>query len=112
MKYSIFALIAIAILSACAPQSTEPTITTPEPAPETTESTDDKRVTLADYEALEMGMTLADVEEILGTGTEVSRSEVAGIESRIVQWVNPGGANITIALTNDEVTSINQFGLQ
>jgi len=71
------------------------------------------QITYADYSAIEIGSSLANVEARLGTGTELSRAESEGVPSAITySWVNADGSSV-IALFRGGVLEIkSQFGLR
>jgi len=70
-------------------------------------------ITLADYEAIENGMSLKEVEGMLGKGTELSEVTGDGLPTfRTMQWQNGDGSNITLSLEDDIVASKAQFGLE
>jgi|GEM_PF-5204107 len=69
--------------------------------------------TLAEFEQVETGMTLEQVEGVLGEGEEVSRIAVAGApETVIYAWKNPTGSNATISIQNGVVITKAQTGLK
>lgn len=72
-------------------------------------------VTLANFQALETGMSYEEVVQILGSeGTEMSRTDLAGIVSVMYMWEGEGmlGANMNAMFQNGELMSKSQFGLE
>jgi hypothetical protein len=45
-------------------------------------------------------------------GTEISRSELAGISTVMYSWQNPGGANMNAMFQNGSLVTKAQFGLK
>ena len=71
------------------------------------------QITYADYSAIEIGSSLADVEARLGKGTEVSRAEAEGIPSAITySWVNADGSSVVALFSGGVVEIKSQFGLK
>lgn len=64
-------------------------------------------LTRAEYERLQIGMQLVEVEAILGRGTEVKHSA----ESRVFLWKTPDGYKITASFTNGRLADKEQTGL-
>jgi hypothetical protein len=70
-------------------------------------------VTLAEYSALTEGMSYEQAVRIIGeSGTEVSRSEIAGFSTVMYSWQNPGGANMNAMFQNGSLVTKAQFGLK
>jgi hypothetical protein len=71
-------------------------------------------VTLAQYEQLQSGMSEQQVYNILGPGTELSRSDLAGYTTVMYQWEGSGslGANMNAMFQNGELIQKAQFGLE
>jgi hypothetical protein len=116
MRIALFAV--ISALTACqlppAPEATAPAEQT-----ETTEATqavepEKTKVTLAQYEALATGMTLEEVVEQIGEGTELSRVEIEGAPPTVVyQWEGEGfGANMNATFQDGKLIGKAQFGLK
>lgn len=81
--------------------------------PTETAGTAESRVTLSDYEAIQNGMSLAEVENLLGAGRELSTVDIEGIETtRVVEWANPDGTNMNVTFQGDLVIGKAQFGLE
>jgi hypothetical protein len=100
------------ILAACTPEATAPTEPT-EPVTEAPAPEPKEEITQADYEAIENGMNLEQVEELLGEGEVISQVETESLPTyTTVQWLNPDGSNITLTLEDGLVTSKAQFGLK
>ena len=76
--------------------------------------TQNVRVTLAEYNKINDGMTYDDVVEIFGgKETSSSESEIAGIKSQIMTWNGNGTFSIaTIGFTDGKVSSKSQTGLE
>ena len=77
--------------------------------------TDDKYITLAEFNKIETGMTYEEVTEIVGSsGTITSKSSVAGHETVIVTWyTNPNiGTNANVTFQDGKVIAKAQVGLQ
>jgi transcriptional regulator with XRE-family HTH domain len=68
--------------------------------------------TMKNFNKVSLGMTQVEVEAVLGKGAVVSKSEILGQESVILQWTNSDGSNITLDLLDGKVNSVNQFGLK
>jgi hypothetical protein len=89
-----------------APTESEPAATTPaETEAEAVEPATETIVTMVDYEAITEGMTLAEVEELIGPGEEMSSSEFEGITTSAVMWQNPDFSNLVLTIQNGEVAS-------
>ncbi|WP_414569532.1 hypothetical protein [Nostoc sp. CCY 9925] len=63
---------------------------------------------LAEYIRLEPGMTLTEVESILGRGVEVERSEI----TMTYIWRNANSSGITVLFKNKKLEKKNQFNLK
>jgi len=71
------------------------------------------QITYADYSAIEIGSSLADVESRLGTGTELSRAEAEGVPSAVTySWVNDDGSSVVALFSGGFVEIKSQFGLK
>src|SRR5688572_22097242 len=74
------------------------------------------KMTMAKYEALQTGMSYAQVVKIIGKeGEELSRNDIAGITTVMYQWQNKsladlGGANAMFQ--NDKLIQKTQFNLK
>lgn len=69
-------------------------------------------VTSAMYERVSTGMSYEQVVAITGRpGAELSRVEVAGHQTVIVAWQNPGGSNMNVTFQNGRAAGKAQFGL-
>lgn len=106
-------LLLLASCQAPPPAATTPAASTsPAPAePASTASTP----TMAQYEQLTTGISLAEAEKIIGSkGEEVSRMDIEGVPTTIVViWESPDKtANLTLTFQGDELTSKAQFGLK
>lgn len=60
------------------------------------------------YERLVLGMSVTDVEAILGQGAETYRSSV----KVILVWANDNGSKITVTFENNKLVTKEQFGLK
>jgi len=70
-------------------------------------------ITYDEFTAVQTGMSLGQVEAILGRpGTEAARSDGDGFSIVIYQWQNDDGSNMNVTFENGLVTSKAQFGLQ
>lgn len=105
----IVAMLACARYGNSLPPPPTPTATpvpsaTASPAPATPEPTDDPAgVTLANYERVQTGMTLAEVEAIFGKpGGLLSEFSAAGITTQTIVWQR-GIGNATITFQNGTV---------
>lgn len=80
-----------------------------------TQPTDDKYITLTEFNKIETGMTYEEVTEIVGSsGTITSKSSIAGHETVIVTWyANPNiGTNANVTFQDGKVIAKAQVGLQ
>lgn len=80
----------------------------------TSDGAENVRVTLAQYEQIEDGMTYDEVVSIFGgKETSSSESEIAGIKSKIMTWNgNATFSAVTIGFTDGKVSSKSQTGLE
>ena len=70
-------------------------------------------VTRAEYNRIKPGMSYSEVADIIGDGTEISRSDMAGYTTEMYSWENPSGlGNMNAMFQNDELISKAQFGLE
>jgi hypothetical protein len=70
-------------------------------------------LTLASYQRLSEGMTYSEVVSILGSsGEELSRSDIAGINTVMYSWKTWSGANMNVMFQNGRLVSKAQFGLK
>ena len=98
--------------------STEPANNTETAATEenttSTETNQNVRVTLEQYNQIKNGMTYDEVVSVFGGKESTSsESEVAGIKSEIKTWNGNGTFSVaTIGFTNGEVSSKSQTGLE
>jgi hypothetical protein len=75
----------------------------------------DCRVTLAQYQNLQIGMSYSQVVTTLGcNGTETVKSEISGYTGAIYSWQGSGslGANMIAQFHNDSLIVRAQFGLR
>ncbi len=96
----------------------EPTTTSPTAAPESqteAEPVNDGGVTIEDYNQITAGMTVAEVEAIVGKGTQVNNGQQVEGAPPIVayEWEGSGepGADLTVSFQDNQVISKYQFGL-
>lgn len=114
----IIIIVIIAIGGAGASNQTTNTATSSEATSNTSSSTTteqgDAKVTLAQYEQIQDGMTYDEVVSIFGgKETSSSESEVAGVKSEIMTWNgNTTFSAVTIGFTDGKVTSKSQTGLE
>lgn len=73
---------------------------------------DAKMVTLAKYEKLKEGLTLKEVTDILGPGTEMMLLTGEGQDKRSYIWQNKDGGLISVTLEDDKVTKISKMMLK
>lgn len=64
-------------------------------------------VTLADYERIHVGMTLTEARTILGTGTEIQRTQT----TVIITWANNDGSKIMAIFQENKLTEKSQDSL-
>lgn len=70
-------------------------------------------VTMAKFSVLQNGMTYSQAESAIGfAGSEVSRTNIAGITTVMYSWANPDGSNLNAMFQNGELVSKAQFGLR
>ena len=100
--------------TATEPANSTETATTEENTQTATETAEDVKVTLEQYNQIENGMTYDEVVSIFG-GKEnsSSESEIAGIKSQVMTWNGNGTFSVvSIGFTNGEVSSKSQTGLE
>jgi hypothetical protein len=69
--------------------------------------------TMAKYQAVKDGMTVSEVNAVMGfDGKEVSRSGTGENEFITITWANSSGANMTATFKAGKLMSRAQFGLQ
>lgn len=100
--------------TATEPANSTETATTEENTQTATETAEDVKVTLEQYNQIENGMTYDEVVSIFGgKETSSSESEVAGIKSQVMTWNGNGTFSVvSIGFTNGEVSSKSQTGLE
>jgi hypothetical protein len=70
-------------------------------------------ITKSKYDQIANGMTYQKVVDIIGNpGTEVSRTEIAGMTAATYSWQNSNGSNMILLFQEDRLTSKAQFGLR
>ena len=73
----------------------------------------DGRITLAEFSALETGMSYDEAVSVLGKpGTEISVNEIAGTRTVMYQWDAESGANMNAIFQNDQLITKAQMGLR
>lgn len=73
------------------------------------------KISKAEFEALETGITYEDAVAIIGGEGELSSQvDVAGYETKMYIWKGEGaiGANANVTFQNNSLTSKSQFGLE
>lgn len=73
---------------------------------------ENNKVTLEKYNQIETGMTLEEVEAILGEGTENASTEAGDVNIKSYQWINSDGSNIQIMFQDGKVNTKAQAGLK
>jgi hypothetical protein len=68
----------------------------------------------ADFDQVQSGMTIEQVQKILGPGTMDAESESGDIKIQMFSWQAQGelGANISVSFTNGKSDSKAQYGLK
>lgn len=70
-------------------------------------------ITLSEFQSLSTGISPNDAKGIIGDyGTEISRSEVAGITTVMLSWQNPDGSNANAMFQDGRLMMKAQFGLK
>lgn len=107
----LLALILVSCTSAQTPTDTPPT---PTIDASTEPSEDAPMITKSQYEELNIGMTLTQVEEVLGgPGKEIMSSDAGGIVTTVHEWgSSQAGWAVTLTFQNGALTSKAQFGLE
>ena len=74
---------------------------------------DSSKPGLAEYEQIENGMTVDEVNAILGEPSDTSETETDGLKMEMMTYEARGevGANILVTFTNGEVDSKTQTGV-
>ena len=87
---------------------------TDEPKAEQKEPKANKKPGKAEFDLVESGMTIEQVEKILGPGSMDVESESGDIKMQMYSWEAKGelGANITVSFTNGKSDSKAQYGLE
>ncbi len=73
---------------------------------------DETKITKEMYDKIDIGMTIEEVEEILGEGEESAKTEAAEVVITSMQWVNKDGGNIQIMFQDGKVDMKAQAGLK
>lgn len=110
----VFPVIGLLItLTSCAPAAVPPSSTSAEAggavAPAEPGRSPD-RLTKEGFEQVKSGMSLAEVEAVLGPGSLAAESEVMGQKIQSYNWTG-AGKGITVTLQDGVVTTKMQFGL-
>ncbi|MDW7670991.1 MAG: DUF3862 domain-containing protein [Bacillota bacterium] len=71
-----------------------------------------RRVTRSQFDQLKEGMTLEEVTAVLGPGTERVFTLSDGVEERIMGWENSDGSEISVTLTDNQVTRLSDLMLK
>lgn len=71
-----------------------------------------QKYTMAQFNQVQNGMTLQQVEGILGPGTPSVQGETAGISGAIYEWQNDDGSNMNVQFQNGLVIMKAQAGLR
>lgn len=97
------------ILAGCvAPTSSTGTTGGPAAAPFVND-----KITMAQFQQIQTGMTYAQVVEILKRdGEELSRSELGGTLTIMYSWKNSDFSNMNAMFQNDKLTTKAQYGLK
>lgn len=68
----------------------------------------------AEFDQVKSGMTILEVQKILGPGSMDAESESGGMKVQMYSWEAAGeiGANITVSFTNGKSDSKAQYGLK
>jgi hypothetical protein len=91
---------------------------TPSPTPAPTAqsspspSTIAKTIGLKDYEAIETGVTLAEVEKMLGEGESVMSNDFNGVKTESVMWKNADFSNMVLTFQDGKLVSKTQTNLK
>ncbi|NER93145.1 MAG: hypothetical protein F6J86_04785 [Symploca sp. SIO1B1] len=74
---------------------------------QSTLSAESSNLTLAEYERLKLGMSIAEAQSILGPGVETSQTETA----RTLVWNNPNGSKIIAIFVGNQLKNKKQVDL-
>lgn len=72
----------------------------------------DAKVTLAQYNKINNGITYDQVKAILGEGELSSQGKIMDSTSEIYSWINSDGSNMNVTFQNNKVESKAQFELK
>lgn len=101
------------LLALCACTTPVPPSATAQPNSPAAVTPDQRTVTKADYEKIQSGMTLAEVEQLLGRpGEEINSNEIGGFKTQGFIWKNQDFSNLTLVIQNGAVTSKAQTNLK
>lgn len=90
---------------------TSPTSSAPSTKPDT--NTDSEVITLAKFDRIQTGMTIQQVQELIGNaGKLLGSSNVGNITGKVYWWQNQQGSNAIVEFKGDRVTSKSQAGLK
>lgn len=90
-----------------APGLSDPNQTTATPS-----ASEADRITLAEFNQIQKGMTIRQVEEIIGApGKLIAQSKIGSVNGEVYSWKNPHGSNAIIEFKNDRVVAKAQAGL-
>jgi hypothetical protein len=97
------------------PKPAETSKSTKSDQPDESDNSDkpDSRLTMENYRRIKMGMTRAQVEEILGgKGKQISSSSGGGLTFTVDQWEGKDYDTIIVTFQNDKVQYMTQSGLE
>jgi hypothetical protein len=70
-------------------------------------------ITLAKFNQIQNGMTIQQIQELIGSEGKLLGSTNAGnISGKVYSWQNPQGSNAIVEFKNDQVVSKSQAGLK
>lgn len=75
-------------------------------------STSNPKITKMMYDKIETGMTLEDVEKVLGKGEELVKAQSGEIIVDNYQWENKDGSSLHIVFQNGVANAKSQYGLK
>jgi hypothetical protein len=96
------------------PASSEPKTEKTDTETATKEKDIVKKPGKAEFEQVKNGMTIEEVEKILGPGSMDAESESGNVKIQMYSWQAKGdlGANITVSFMNGKVDTKAQFGIK
>ncbi len=103
-------------VSIAPPVETQPTASprvVPVPTTPASKTTPKPEISLKVFEQIQEDMTLAQVEQIIGSsGKLIAETKTAGIVGQVYSWKNPQGSNAIIEFRNGKVIAKAQAGLE